>query len=1476
MQTSPRIFTRLFDFSPVATALSRPHRQSRPAGFRPPIILLLLWGSVVVGLAMLAGPGVLRAKNLAGDQIGYVKSGRDPFVATLVPDRSPGSVPNDASLVETTTNGKLTAFQLSPDQEGCLGLSGRLPGLMDGRHKASVKTLTPGGSQKDYKQVLFIVDSKPPIIERVAPEGDQFPRTAGGIQFRITDPEGGSGVSIEPAECALNVAVSGASLQKKILSFDANELSLTVFVAFPDGAAEHDSNFTVSVSLQDRAGNVGRALETFTLQPLTSPVFNIYKCNSKDTYIQTGGAFLVEPAYSGMTLRIGMDRQLDIFTRGCFGKDYHYPESVREIMRREEGYDKEIESEIVTMNPFFQKTVGELIKIHSASGKVAIRKLEDGDLEDSRVSFRVSQQNPAPMGDQMDTLLVTVPVDFRIDATKVGFCEAKNKVDAFNEEDTIYNHIPEDACLYTFETIAIPVYLETAAESFSLMVEQEEDQLKAQVRFSPIELMDTGASWFAFLGDKYWFERQADVCVAKGPAREGTVHYRIGAAHKVAEFLYPESDGGTTSRTMMTEGDIVVCLDPPVIENFRYDRESNTLTADISDRGTPLDELSIQLEIDGYSPEVGFDPTSGELTVALAFAPVSVLTATLQVTDLAEQAARKTCSVYGDPEPEEDDSLAGDDAQVDTGSAVRGPCTSARSYYTKDVDQVLGTTTDGKALVRVCEEVMQWGYHTGDTFVPLGGDVRSLRLVQVQTLDTDRVYTLSRAIAEDRPVEVAVLGNRYDATLYAPLSSGSGVTSLTATDAQGSGLSRLTLYVLVTVQVGNQTFPINEACSHGLRFSYEAVTRCHMEARDILPPVIDAAYDADTGLLHATIHDHGMPLSELTVDFTARSDSATSNVVWGAGYSRNTEGGRPPFTFQGGLFTSQFTPPPSQGEFFVLRLSAQDKAGNSSYVLIDVVAPQTPPEVRLEVETPQSHQVVRRSGENGSVYLTAEAEDDSWIEEGKTTLWLDDQVLAPLYRYSHITNDYLDDPFHFNANYVSAVEEGSHLARFRATDTAGLWAEAEAAFDFELAPYIYSFKVMPETVQEGGGPALTAMILDLGGDLDIDGLALTIDGQAVDAADIYYDPASGYFAVDGPLALAEGYHLAALTATDSRGNQASDTLRFTRAMDITAFARDEGQTLAIDGLALMELEDHNGDGRANPGELVRFFVTLHNEAVNTFPCTGRLASEDPDIVVETESLLYDETGPDTMEASTGFDVRIGSDVLEKTISDPYEAYFNLRVGCEPDQEWSLPLTIPIHRPTIPIDTGMTLTLDRLPPTTTGATYRVQGVVESEAAFIDWMEIRVNGSQQGSVAFSREGGHFEALVNLADGANTIEVSGADSNGSRGSATGYIFRTVSFTPPSISITSPSGGDFYQCNDLTVTGTYSTGSGTLSSITVDAPWEMGNCTVTILDGSHFSVDCGAVTSLGGSYDIEATIETTDGVQAIDTITIAVGDCT
>jgi len=1409
----------------------------------------------------------LGAEDNTTDHVIYIKSGSDTFSATLVPDQTSGSVPNDPTLVEATTNDKSATFQLTSGQEGQLNLNGQLPGLEDGRHKGSIKTLTPDGRQKDHKQLLFIVDSIPPLIERVAPEGDLFPRTAASIQFRITDPEIGSGVSIDPAECHLMVSVNGAAFQKSTLSLQNNELALLVFVAFPGGAAEHASNFTVSVSLQDRAGNVGRARETFSTRSLAAPAFKTYRCRNSESYMQMVGEFLVEPSYSGLMLTAGTDRTLDLFTRGCFGKGFFYPEKICELIRKGQGLDKKGEPELVAMNPFFQRKVGDLIDIQSTSENIGIRKLKDSDFADSKVSFRITQNNPVPMGNQVDALRVTIPVAFRIDPSRVDLCASNNRVDPNNENDNVYHHLPEDAFIYTFETFIIPVFLEAAAQPVGLRVAQEDDQLTAQVSFSPIELMDTGASWFEIEGEKYWFEPQGRACVAKGPAREGLVHYKIAVAHKIAAFSGIRGDATPGSRTMVNQGQVLVSLAPPVIENFRYDRSTNTLQANIQDQGTPLEDLAIELRLSGYRLEADFDPATGDLTALLPYTPLSILTASLGVTDLAEQTTTNNCQIFGEA------GSADNDAK-DPGSKMRGPYTT--TPHTRDIERVLGTAGNGKALVEICDDVMTWGYYRNGRFVPIDNQPGSMRLVQLRSRDPRNAYDSRMAISKSLPLHLEIFGKSYDTQRYEPISqSAGGMTSLSLTRGENARATGPSLYFAVMARDGNRSIPIrNTGFGFGLPFHVKQTKECRVEERDILAPVIHPVFDLTTARLTASIHDHGMPLSELKIDLTAKSDATRNRANWG--YQHHSTGSRPAFTFQNGILASAFVPPP-RGEFFILQVNAEDKAGNRSNVLLDVVMPREPPVVSLEVETQETTQVLRRYGEQASTFITAEARDDSQIVAEKTTLWLDDQVLRPFTFYSHTAATGWRSLFNYKAGYVAGVDEGPHRARFRATDATGLWAETIAAFDFRLAPFIRNFKVMPDAVRRIGGPALTAMIIDQGGDLDISGLALTIDGQPVDSARLFYDAPSGYFSVDGPLDLSNGSHVAQITATDRHGNQVNDSLRFTRAMEITTPFQSGGQGLVIDGLTLMELEDHNGDGRANPGELMRLFVSLHNDTDDLLACVGRLSSEDLDILVEIDRVAYEGMEPGrTQVPMQGFEIRIDNDILEKTIDDPYEAYFNLSLGCDVDEEWVLPLSIPIYRPTVPIDTGLELSLERLPPTTSAGTLRLQGTITSSAEFIDRVEIRVNGVLQGPVAFNREGGRFAVSVTLVDGANTIEVTGVDSNGVRGSASGYIFRTTAFTPPSISITSPSSGEFFVCGNLTVTGTYSIGSGTLSSIVVAAPWDMGNCPVTIIDGTNFSVDCGDVISgPAGVYDIEATITTMDGVQAVEVITISVGDC-
>ncbi len=133
------------------------------------------------------------------------------------------------------------------------------------------------------------------------------------------------------------------------------------------------------------------------------------------------------------------------------------------------------------------------------------------------------------------------------------------------------------------------------------------------------------------------------------------------------------------------------------------------------------------------------------------------------------------------------------------------------------------------------------------------------------------------------------------------------------------------------------------------------------------------------------------------------------------------------------------------------------------------------------------------------------------------------------------------------------------------------------------------------------------------------------------------------------------------------------------------------------------------------------------------------------------------------------------------------------------------------------------------------------------------------------------------VPLEEGPNVIEVEATDKTGARGLVTRYIHRSPAFIPPAIAITTPANNAFFQCDNLTVTGTYDTGSSNLDRIIINAPLEAfdSQCPVTIVDENYFIANCGQVIMFGGVYNVDAILETTQGVQVTSSRAIIVGDC-
>ena len=106
-----------------------------------------------------------------------------------------------------------------------------------------------------------------------------------------------------------------------------------------------------------------------------------------------------------------------------------------------------------------------------------------------------------------------------------------------------------------------------------------------------------------------------------------------------------------------------------------------------------------------------------------------------------------------------------------------------------------------------------------------------------------------------------------------------------------------------------------------------------------------------------------------------------------------------------------------------------------------------------------------------------------------------------------------------------------------------------------------------------------------------------------------------------------------------------------------------------------------------------------------------------------------------------------------------------------------------------------------------------------------------------------------------------------------------------PPSIRLTNPSNGDFYQCGEVYAQGTYEPGSSELESIMVsierfetDGEGSSGYVPVETCpantSGTNFTSSCNIIRDWGGDYRLRATIRTSGG-QASDTLSYTLGDC-
>ncbi len=597
-------------------------------------------------------------------------------------------------------------------------------------------------------------------------------------------------------------------------------------------------------------------------------------------------------------------------------------------------------------------------------------------------------------------------------------------------------------------------------------------------------------------------------------------------------------------------------------------------------------------------------------------------------------------------------------------------------------------------------------------------------------------------------------------------------------------------------------------------WKYEYTEECRKIWVDTLPPRIrDVTFLPAGRRVTALIDDHGMPLSDLRIGYYITQDPHINP------YSRIGNA----FTFDTvtGLFVGEASLL-NETEIFKVEIKATDAAGNWSNNWLEVTAPVSPPDVSLEI---------LRKGPVAFPWGTCY--DRSGIDHRKTRAWLDGRRINPVgLRYGQ----WAAGPSTDQVEFGPVTEEGPHMALLDVTDFAGLSSEASAAFSVSIPPKIENFRHLPTTLQNAGGPAFSAFIHDSGKDLYLEGIELAVDGAAVDRDRLYYDPRTGYFAADGPMDLCPGMHLARLTARDAHGNSDEAFLSFVPGERIHIHGKDRGD-LSIEEVTLWELQEHNGDGKANPGETIRLFVSLTNYGARKLTAvSGRLESHEPGIVVERDEASFGDLEQGrTLTPMHGFDIRIDEGFLETTFTDPYEAGFTLEAVDETGKTWLLDFSVPVYRATLPFlvqpaspSRGKTdpadpdsiliseviVTLDTLPPNTEETAIEVAGKAVSTASLIDEVMVRVNGAMH-APDWNPVDGSFVVTVNLDLGDNLIEAEAVDLTGAMGMDMGFVHRTAPYVPPDIRITEPADGADLELDPGFLLGNFDPGSSAVANI-------------------------------------------------------------
>ena len=1035
----------------------------------------------------------------------------------------------------------------------------------------------------------------------------------------------------------------------------------------------------------------------------------------------------------------------------------------------------------------------------------------------SAVDFRVRQVSLPKGGDGLGSVTVQYPAFVAFDhALGCEGAEPQAAIRGMRAEGDLRRY-------------AIPVALH-ARSDYSDEVRVEEERLRYRFLLTGPGALDTAASWFELEGARAWLSPAGeDAYEASVPVDEGLHLYTAQLA--LSLWGWGGVPGGEVSedgRSLLKTGEIFVTLDPPRIEHFHYDRENERFRAMVSDQGTALEDLELRLHVSGTgAQDPGFDPATGAVGAPCPL-PEGVQAALLEVTDRAGQTTTASCTVFG---------------------LTPGAHSVKRTNAPYPATIKEGGRSEAR---RPPSNPSSWRLSRRYTGVYQGGKEAVTECIET-TLPVTKEDPLTRCLKRVRA--------RYGTTTLPLGAAGSSLKATQGTPAQNPALER-------AERACKEKYPPGQ----GYHWDYEPAVECRDTWVDTLPPRIrDAAFLPAGRRISALIDDHGMPLSQVRVEYAIDpSPQAPPRRQVSRPFSFDTSTG---------LFAGE-APPGREAERFQAEIRASDAAGNWSTQWLDVQAPFRPPEVSLEVT------------KRGDVaYPLGTCSDGSGLDHRKTRAWLDGRRVAPVgVRYG-------TDGSPDRVDFGPVGEEGPHRARLEVTDHAGLSAEAAAVFRVALPPEIERFRHLPGSLQKAGGPAFSAVIRDRGGDLDLRGIELSVDGDPVDPGRFYHEPGSGYFAADGPLDLPPGPHRARLKATDAHGHSDEAFLRFVpgERLDVHGPETDD---LSVEEVTLWELQDHNGDGRANPGETVRLFVSLtHHGSARLEAVSGRLESGEPDIVVEEDEVAYGTIEPGgTISPLRGFDVRIDEGFLDTRPAEPCEARFALEAVDGSRRTRLLDLELPVYRPTLPVAvppshrspagaspadpadpnapdppapvvSEVTVTLDALPAGTEEAEIEVSGTVSSTASTVDEVVVRVNGTEH-TAAWDPAAGTFAETVPLDLGDNLIEAEAVDRTGAAGVCTCFVHRSEPFVPPEIEIAEPAGGDAFLCAPVFLRGSFDAGSSEVSAIQCSMSAEGESVSVPI----DHSGDGAFLVGAGGEQPLNLHFRPGWGHNHVTTITVTV----